>query len=59
MPDVVGQGIMSPPNPNPEKNFTVTAEVVNIFYNTEEVSRAVPVKRDYISIEIHGVKMHE
>jgi hypothetical protein len=54
------QGIMSSPNPKPGKNLNkVTVEDVKSFYNSDEVSRVMPGKRDYISIKVSGVNMHE
>jgi hypothetical protein len=37
----------------------VTVEVVKSFYNSDEVSRVMPGKKDYISIKVSGVKIHE
>jgi hypothetical protein len=51
---------MSSPNPKPGKILSkVTVEVVKSFYNSDEVSRVVPGKKDYISIKVNGVKIHE
>jgi uncharacterized lipoprotein YajG len=50
------QGIMSSPNPKPGKTLNeVTVEVIKSFYNSDEVSRVVPGKKDYISIKVSGV----
>jgi hypothetical protein len=38
------------PNPKPGKTSNeVTVEVVKIFYNSDEVSRVMPGKKDYMS----------
>jgi hypothetical protein len=56
----MNQGIMSSHNPKPGKTLNkVTVEVVNSFYNSDEVSRVMPGKKDSISIKVSGVKMHE
>jgi hypothetical protein len=42
----MSQGIMSSPNPKPGKTSDeVTVEVVKSFYNSDEVSRVMPVKK--------------
>jgi hypothetical protein len=57
---VVDQGIMSSPNPKPGKTLNrVTVEVVKSSYNSDEVSRVLPVKKGYVSIKVIGVKIHE
>jgi hypothetical protein len=57
---VMDQGIMSSPNPKPGKTLNeVTVEVVKSFYNSDEVSRVMLSKKDYISIEVSGVKIQE
>jgi hypothetical protein len=57
---VMDHSIMSSPNLKPGKTLNkVTVEVVKSFYNSDEVSRVMPVKKDYISIKVSGVKMHE
>jgi hypothetical protein len=54
------QGIMSSPNSKTGKSLNdVTVEVVKSFCNSDEVSRVMPSKKDYISIEVSGVKIHE
>jgi hypothetical protein len=54
---VMDQGIMSSPNPKPGKTLNeVTVEVVKSFCNSDEVSRVMPGKEDYISIKISGFK---
>jgi hypothetical protein len=51
---------LSSANPKPGKTLNeVTVEVVKSFYNSEEVSRVMPGKKDYISIKVSGVKIHE
>jgi hypothetical protein len=46
---IMDQGIMSSPNLKPGKTLNkVTAEVVKSFYNSDEVSRVMPDKIDYI-----------
>jgi hypothetical protein len=57
---VMNQGIMSSPNPKPSKTLNeVNVEVVKSFYKSDEVSRVMPGKRDYISIKVSGAKIHE
>jgi hypothetical protein len=57
---VMNQGIMSSPNPKPGKTLNkVTVEVVKSFYNGDEESGAMLCKKDYISIKVSGVKIHE
>jgi hypothetical protein len=34
-------------------------QAVKSFYNSDEVSRVMPGKKDYISIKVSGVKIHE
>jgi hypothetical protein len=54
---VMDQGIMSSPNPKPCKSLNkVAVEVVKSFYNSDEVSRVMPSKKDYTSIQVSGVK---
>jgi hypothetical protein len=56
----MNKGIMSLPNLKPGKTLNkVTAEVVRSFCNSDEVSRVMPGKKDYISIKVSGVKIHE
>jgi hypothetical protein len=56
----VDQGVISSPNPNSGKTLNeVTAEVVKSFYNSDEVSRPMSGEKDYISIEVSGVKIRE
>jgi hypothetical protein len=57
---VMNQGIMSSPNLKQGKTLNkVTIEVVKSFYNSDEVSRVMPGKKDHISIKVSGVKIHE
>jgi hypothetical protein len=57
---VMDQGIMSSPNPKPGKTLNeVTVEVAKRFYNSDEVSRVMPGKKDCISIKVSTVKIHE
>jgi hypothetical protein len=57
---VMDQGIISPPNPKPGNTLNkITVEVVERFCSSDEVSRVMPAKRDYISIKVSGVKMRE
>jgi hypothetical protein len=47
---VMGQGIMSSPNPKPGKTLNnVTVEVLKSFYNSDEVSRVIPGKKVHIN----------
>jgi hypothetical protein len=56
----MNQGIMSSPNPKPGKTLKkFTVEVIKSFYNSDEVSRVMPGKKDYISIKVSGVNIHE
>jgi hypothetical protein len=56
----MNQGIMSSPKPKPGKTLNeVTVEVVNSFYNRDEVSRVMPDKKRHISIKVSAVKIHE
>jgi hypothetical protein len=53
------QDIMSSPNPKPGKTLNkVTVEDVKSSYNSDEVRRLMPGKKDYISIKVSGVKIH-
>jgi hypothetical protein len=56
----MNQGIMSSPNLKPGKTLNeVTVEAVKRFYNSDEVSRVMPGKKDYTSVKVSGVKIHE
>lgn len=45
------KGILSTPNPKPGRTLSdVTAESVKDFYNSDEVSRMMPGKKDYVTI---------
>jgi hypothetical protein len=50
------------------KHFTVKSRFtcideatssVKCFYNSDEISRVMPGKKNYISIKLSGVKIHE
>jgi hypothetical protein len=57
---VVDQGIISSPDPKPGKTLNeVAVEVVKSFYISDEVSKVMPGKKDYISIKVSGVKIRE
>jgi hypothetical protein len=57
---VMYQGFMSSPNPRTGKTLNeVTVEVIKSFCNSEEVSRVMPNKKDYTSIKVCDVKVHE
>jgi hypothetical protein len=58
---VMDQGIMYSPNPKRGKTLNkVTVEVVKSFFYSDEVSRVMPgKKKDYVSIKVSGVKIHE
>jgi hypothetical protein len=54
------QGIVSSPNLKPSKTLSeVTVEGMKSFYNSDKVSRVIPGKRDYISITVSGINIHE
>jgi hypothetical protein len=56
----MNQSIMSSPNPEPGKTLhKFTFEVVKSFYNSDEVSRVMRGRKDYISIKVSGVRIHE
>jgi hypothetical protein len=56
---VMDQGIMSSPNPKPGKTLNEVTVEVTSFYNSDEVSRVMTGKKDYISIKVSGFKIHE
>jgi hypothetical protein len=48
------------PNPKPGKTVTeVTAEAAVTSYNSDELSRAMPGRKDYVPIKGSGVEIHE
>jgi hypothetical protein len=54
------QGIMSSPNPKSGKALNkFTAEIVKNFYSRDKASRLMSSGKDYISIEISVVRLHE
>jgi hypothetical protein len=57
---VMDHGIISSPNPKSGKTLNeVAVEVVKSFYDSDEVSRVMPGKKDYLSIKVSGVKVNE
>lgn len=53
------KGIMSSPNPKPGKTLSQeTADLVKRFYESDEVSRQMPGKKDFVSVKINGKRTH-
>jgi hypothetical protein len=56
----VGEGIMSSPNPKSGKDLNkFAAEILKRFYNNDKVSRIMSGEKNYISVEISVVRIHE
>lgn len=53
------KGIMSTPNPKPGKTLASSViDLVASFYQTDEVSRMMPGKKDFVSVRIDGQSVH-
>ena len=53
------KGIMSTPNPRLGKVLPkTTADLIKAFYYSDEVSRIMPGKKDYVSVNLHGERQH-
>jgi hypothetical protein len=53
------KGILS--DPNPRKSRTIDEEVVNLvtaFYLSEDISRIMPGKKDFVSVVVNGERKH-
>lgn len=53
------KGIMSCPDPKPGKTLDQNvADKVKDFYNSDDVSRIMPGKKDFVSMKVNGKKEH-
>lgn len=52
------KGILSTPNPKPGKTLNEnTAQLIKDFYNSDDVSRMMPGKKDFVTIRSQGSKV--
>jgi hypothetical protein len=55
---VAEKGILSTPNPKPGKTLCEnTADLIKSFYNSDDISRMMPGKKDYVTIRNQGSKI--
>lgn len=53
------KGIMSCPDPKPGKTLDhIVADKVKQFYNSDDVSRIMPGKKDFVAMKVNGKKEH-
>ena len=53
------KGVFSSPNPKPGHSLpSETVEIVTDFYQSDEVSRTMPGKKDFISVKQEGTRVH-
>lgn len=50
---------MSSPDPKPGKSLSLeTVDLVRRFYESDDVSRQMPGKKDFVSVRVHGKRIH-
>ena len=53
------KGIMSTPNPRLGKLLPkTTVDLIKTFYHSDEISRIMPGKKDYVSVTVCGMRQH-
>lgn len=53
------KGVMSSPDPKPGKTLcTETADIVRKFYESDDISRQMPGKKDFVSVRVDGKRTH-
>ena len=53
------KGVFSSPDPKPGHSLpSETVEIVTDFYQSDEVSRTMPGKKDFVSVEQEGTRVH-
>ena len=56
---VLEKGILSSPDPKPGPSLpSETVEIVTNFYQSDEISRTMPGKKDFISVKQEGTRVH-
>jgi len=54
------KGIKSDPDPKPGKSLAFeTVQLVEAFYLSDEISRMMPGKKDFVSIHVQGERVHK
>ena len=53
------KGVLSLPSPKPGPSLPPeTVEMVHVFYESDEISRVMPGKKDFVSVKLEGKRMH-